>query len=124
MRPCGGTGELRVQNVVNVAGTTSQLERVMDNEVLGHLFLSYSHTDKPYMLMFRKHLGGMLLNKNVQVWSDQDISKGTGWESFLMGNGAQASSALVLATPDYLISPWCRLELKQLAAASRAGNLR
>jgi serine/threonine protein kinase len=96
----------------------------MDNEVLGHLFLSYSHTDKPYMLMFRKHLGGMLLNKNVQVWSDQDISKGTGWESFLMGNVAQASSALVLATPDYLISPWCRLELKQLAAASRAGNLR
>ena len=95
----------------------------MDSEILGHLFVSYSHVDKPYMLIFRKHLKGMLLNK-VQVWSDQEISKGTEWEAFLKGNLNQASSAVVLATPDYLISPWCRHELKQLAAARRARRLR
>ena len=67
----------------------------MDSEILGHLFVSYSHADKPYMLIFRKHLKGMLLNK-VQVWSDQEISKGTEWELFLKGNLNQASSAVVL----------------------------
>jgi hypothetical protein len=96
---------------------------VMDSEIVGHLFVSYSHADKPYMLIFRKHLQGMLLNK-MQVWSDQDISKGTEWESLLKGNLHQASSAVVLATPDYLISPWCRHELKQLAAARRDRRLR
>jgi hypothetical protein len=95
----------------------------MDSEILGHLFVSYSHADKPYMLIFRKHLKGMLLNQ-MQVWSDQEISKGTEWESFLKGNLNQASSAVVLATPDYLISPWCRRELKQLAAACHARRLR
>lgn len=95
----------------------------MNNEILGHLFISYSHTDKPYMLTFRKHLQGMLRNK-MQVWSDLDISKGTEWESLLKGNLNQASSALVLATPDYLVSTWCRLELKQLADAHRTRRLR
>jgi hypothetical protein len=71
----------------------------MDSEPVGHLFISYSHADKPYMLIFRKHLMGMLLNK-MQVWSDQNISKGTEWESLLKGNLNQASSAVVLATPE------------------------
>jgi serine/threonine protein kinase len=95
----------------------------MDSEILGHLFVSYSHADKSHMLVFRKHLKGMLLNK-VQIWSDQEISKGTEWKSFLKDNLNQASSAVVLATPDYLISPWCRHELKQLAAARRSRRLR
>jgi hypothetical protein len=75
------------------------------------------------MLIFRKHLTGMLLNK-VQVWSDKDISKGTDWDSLLKGNLTLATSALILATPDYLISTWCRYELQQLSAAKRAGLLR
>src|SRR5262245_3561820 len=95
----------------------------MDGEIPGHLFVSYSHADQSDMLIFRQHLTGMLLNK-VQVWSDQDISKGTDWDSLLKSNLNLATSALVLATPDYLIASWCRNELRQLSAAQRAGRLR
>jgi serine/threonine protein kinase len=96
---------------------------IVDKEILGHLFISYSHLDRSYMRMFRKHLQGMLRDR-MQVWSDQEISKGAGWESLLKGNLTQAASALVLASPDYLVSPWCRRELKELANAHRGGRLR
>jgi hemoglobin-like flavoprotein len=36
----------------------------------------------------------------------------------------QANAALVLATPDYLVSPWCRKELKELVGEYRARRLR
>jgi hemoglobin-like flavoprotein len=95
----------------------------MDGEIQGHLFVSYSHADQSDMLIFRKHLRGMLLNK-VQVWSDQDLSKGNDWDSLLKSNLNIATSGLVFATPDYLISSSCRYELQQLSAAKRAGRLR
>lgn len=95
----------------------------MTIETLGRLFISYSHSDKSYMSIFKKHLQGMLLNR-VQVWSDQDISQGVDWDTFLRGNLDLASSALVLASSDYLISQWCREELKELAAAQRGKRLR
>jgi hemoglobin-like flavoprotein len=95
----------------------------MTDEALGHLFVSYSHVDRPQMLRFRKHLKGMLLGR-MQVWSDHDITKGSSWESLLEGSLTQANAALVLATPDYLVSPWCRKELKELAGAYRAQRLR
>ena len=95
----------------------------MDNGIQGHLFVSYSHADQSDMLVFRQHLRGMLLNK-VQVWSDLDLSKGIDWNGLLKSNLNMATSALVFATPDYLISPWCRSELQQLSAAKRAGRLR
>jgi serine/threonine protein kinase len=95
----------------------------MRDDTPSQLFVSYSHPDQSDMLIFRKHLKGMLLDK-VQVWSDQDISTGTDWNLLLEGNLNLASSALVLATPDYLISSWCRYELQKLSAAKRAGRLR
>ena len=95
----------------------------MDRQTLGNLFVSYCHADESDMLVFLKHLKGMLLDK-VQVWSDNNIPKGTTWESFLKDNLNLASSALVLVTPDYLISSWCRFELQQLAVAHGAQRLR
>jgi hemoglobin-like flavoprotein len=92
-------------------------------ESAGQLFVSYSHPDKSDMLIFRKHLTGMLLNE-VEVWSDQDISKGAVWDSLLKGSLNRSNSALILASPDYLISSWCRLELQQLSTAKHAGRLR
>jgi hypothetical protein len=96
----------------------------MDSDFQGHLFVSYSHPDRSDMLIFRKHLTGMLLNNKVKVWSDQDISKGADWHYLLNGNINIANAALVLATPDYLVSSWCRYELKELSDAKRQGRLR
>jgi serine/threonine protein kinase len=95
----------------------------MESEKSSHLFVSYAHDDESDMFAFRKHLRGMLHNE-ADVWSDLDISKGAIWESILTGSLNQANSALVLASPDYLISSWCRAELQQLSEAKRAGRLR
>jgi serine/threonine protein kinase len=90
----------------------------MHTHPLGNLFVSYSHADKASMLAVRKHLQGILFDR-VQVWTDDDIPEGLGWDAFLMKNLDAASSALVLASPDYLVSSWCRKELRHLAAAYR-----
>jgi hemoglobin-like flavoprotein len=92
-------------------------------EILGRLFISYSHIDKSHMSVFKKHLEGMLRNK-VEVWSDDDISKGVDWDVILRDNLHLASSALILASADYLVSSWCREELEQLVAAQRAQRVR
>lgn len=88
----------------------------------GSLFISYSHLDQAWMQVFRKHLRGMLMDR-CKVWTDEDIPPGTTWEDELLGNLKQAGAGLVLASPDYLVSPWCRRELKALHAARNKGRL-
>jgi len=88
----------------------------------GSIFISYSHLDQVWMQAFKKHLHGMLMGR-CQVWTDEDISPGTTWEQTLLGNLSQAAAAVVLASPDYLVSPWCRRELKSLADARRSRQL-
>src|SRR3954451_948001 len=88
----------------------------------GSLFISYSHIDRPWMQEFKKHLNGILMDV-CRVWTDEDISAGTTWEEALLGNLEQAAAGLVLVSPDYLVSPWCRRELKLLADARKSQQL-
>jgi serine/threonine protein kinase len=86
------------------------------------LFISYSHVDQAWMQALQKHLRGMLMDR-CRVWTDEDIPAGSTWEDVLMGQLKQASAGLVLASPDYLVSPWCRRELKTLLEALKSGRL-
>ena len=95
----------------------------MEQESAGHLFVSYLHVDVSVMQMFRKHLQGMLRGR-VQIWSDQGIARGAEWETIIKGSMTQANAAFVLASPDYLISQWCREELKALTEAYHSRRLR
>src|SRR5262249_48958881 len=76
-----------------------------------------------HMLQFRKHLEGLLFEKAV-VWSDQAIRRGERWENSLRARLKHADAALVLVTPDYLASSWCRRELSIVVAEQKAGRLR
>jgi serine/threonine protein kinase len=86
------------------------------------LFISYSHVDQAWMQAVQKHLRGTLMDR-CRVWTDEDIPAGSTWEDVLVGQLKQASAGLVLASPDYLVSPWCRRELKALLAALKSGRL-
>ena len=86
------------------------------------LFISYSHTDTLWMHAFKKHLNGILMDR-CRIWTDEDISAGATWEDRLLGNLRHAAAGLVLVSPDYLVSPWCRRELKSLAEARRSNRL-
>jgi len=88
----------------------------------GALFISYSHQDAAWMEQAKQHLQG-LLHERCLVWTDGEIPPGSSWEHKLLANLNQASAALVLASPDYLVSPWCRRELKQLHRMRKGGQL-
>jgi serine/threonine protein kinase len=88
----------------------------------GSLFISYSHVDTRWMHGFKKHLNG-ILRDCCRIWTDEDIPAGTTWEERLLGNLQQAAAGLVLVSPDYLVSPWCRRELKSLADARKRNQL-
>jgi serine/threonine protein kinase len=123
----GKAGKARIFAPVREASGESRLIFLtgarVEHETTGHLFISYSHVDASVMQMFRKHLQGMLRGR-MQIWSDQGILRGSEWESLLKGSLSQANAALVLASPDYLISKWCRDELKALDQAHREQRLR
>ncbi|MBS0151383.1 MAG: TIR domain-containing protein [Nitrospira sp.] len=80
---------------------------------IADIFISYSHTSKKHMLIFRKHLEGLLFRK-ATIWCDQDIPRGEKWEINLQAALNKADAALILVTPDYLASEWCRRELAQI----------
>lgn len=88
----------------------------------GSLFISYSHADTPWMQHVKRHLEGMLLGR-CKVWTDEDIAAGTTWQDTLLGQLRQAAAGLVLVSPEYLVSPWCRRELASMAEAHRLGRL-
>lgn len=88
----------------------------------GSLFISYSHADTPAMQRVKRHLEGMLHGR-CKVWTDEDIATGNTWQDTLLGQLRQAAAGLVLVSPDYLVSPWCRRELASLAEARRLGRL-
>ncbi|MBL8329046.1 MAG: TIR domain-containing protein [Rubrivivax sp.] len=88
----------------------------------GSLFISYSHADTAWMQLFKRHLQGML-RERCHIWTDEEIAPGTTWLQSLEGSLHGASAGLVLASPDYLISDWCRAELAALAEALRRRKL-
>ena len=89
----------------------------------GALFISYSHTDRRWMNLVRTHLEGALRGRDITVWTDRSIRPGTPWQAVLEGAAGSARHGLVLASPEYLVSEWCRRELADLAARHRDGKI-
>jgi serine/threonine protein kinase len=85
----------------------------METQGYASIFISYSHQDRPWMEVFRKELKAALYGK-ATVWCDQDIDGGSDWQGRLALELHRADVALILATSDYLISPWCRRELQYI----------
>jgi len=88
----------------------------------GALFISYSHADRRWMQAIRTHLEGAM-QARCRVWTDRNIKPGSTWESVLLTALKGAGTALVLASPEYLVSEWCRRELASLHAARMKGDL-
>src|SRR5262249_9575335 len=87
------------------------------------LFISYSHTDSSWMEIFRKELQAALFGR-AKVWCDQGIGEGAQWQSQLTQELRRCDVALVLVTSDYLISPWCRGELRFIEQKAREKQIK
>jgi serine/threonine protein kinase len=96
-----------------------------DDESTGYarVFISYSHSDTPWMERFRRELNAALFKK-ATVWCDKDIDRGTDWENRLDVELDRADVALVLATTEYLQSSWCRKELEYVCSKFKEKRIR
>lgn len=96
----------------------AKLAKSKDAAGFASIFMSYSHIDTQWTQLFRKELRGALFNR-ADVWTDADIGGGSDWSDRLNNELARAKVALILASPDYLESAWCRKELEYIGAKFR-----
>lgn len=89
----------------------------------GALFISYSHVDRQWMRALRTHLEGALRDGGYEIWTDNNIRPGQTWEEVLGTALKGSGAALVLASPDYLVSEWCQRELTMLRTMHAKGHL-
>lgn len=73
-----------------------------------HVFVSYSHLDEPLRVDFAKHLSVLQSVGLVDVWHDGRISPGEDWRSAIEASMNEADLIVLLVTPDFLASPFCR----------------
>ncbi|MEV4515761.1 toll/interleukin-1 receptor domain-containing protein [Dactylosporangium sp. NPDC049525] len=76
---------------------------------MGHVFISYSSTDRPYVVQLVKHLTAARL----PVWYDQTIEAGEDFEAAIAA-AVEASSVVVpVLSPASVGSKWVRWEVQR-----------
>jgi hypothetical protein len=93
---------------------------VVRNEV----FVSYSHADEKWKDRLLMHLAPLIREGNIHVWHDGLIQTGAKWESEIEQALARARIAVLLATPEFLASPFITSkEMPKILAGSADGGL-
>lgn len=87
------------------------------------VFICYSHRDDPYRRDLETHLAG--LQGLLEVWSDRHIEAGLEWDKTIGERLETADIFLLLISPDFLASEFCReRELKRAMERHEAGKAR
>jgi len=74
------------------------------------VIISYSHEDSRWCAMFEKHLGALVPEKLLRIWSDQMLRVGEYWYDSIVEAIESADVAILLVSADYLASDFIRLE--------------
>ena len=72
------------------------------------IFISYSHKDEGLRQELEKHLTELKRQENVEIWSDEQIRPGEELDSVIQKELEQADIILLLISPDFLASTYCR----------------
>lgn len=108
-----------------------QGESLSETEYDANIFLSYRHQDNDYLdnaiLDFVKNLSQAYeyqTGRKLRLFTDQDISWGSDWQSILDANLTKANILFAAVTPMYLKSEACRKELLEFdtRASKHSGN--
>ena len=88
------------------------------------LFYSYAHADEALREQLEQHLQlledqGLLLS-----WHDRQIEEGSDWQHALNEHLEHASIILLLISPDFLTSNYCRKEMQRALERQQAGEAR
>lgn len=85
------------------------------------IFCSYSHTDAVYQKELAEHLKTLELEGLIQQWNDRMISAGAEWHNVIDENLRNADIVLLLLSPGFIASGYCRdVELRLALERHRA----
>ncbi len=89
------------------------------------IFISYSHKDEKWKDALQRQLQVLQLHADFKVWDDRQIEMGDGWLKEIESAIAVAKVAILLVSPDFLISEFvCRQEIPKFLARRSEDGLR
>ena len=72
------------------------------------IFISYAHKDEELRQELEKHLAELERQKIVTTWSDEQIRPGEELDNAIQKELERADIILLLVSPDFLASTYCR----------------
>ena len=95
----------------------------MDSPV--EVFISYAHEDERYREQLGAHLGQMRNEGIISEWHDREIVAGKEWAGEIDKHIEIAQIILLLVSPDFLASEYCReIEMRRAMERHEAGEAR
>jgi TIR domain len=89
------------------------------------LFYSYSHEDEALRKKLETHLSSLEAERVIGGWHDRRIEAGTEWDGVISRNLEEAGIILLLVSPDFLASRYCRdVEIARAMERHEAGTAR
>ena len=89
------------------------------------VFVSYSHKDEELRRELDVQLGVLRRQGEINAWHDRKIAAGSDWKSEIDSRLAGAQIVLLLISPDFVDSDYCRdVEVRQAIAREQEGKAR
>jgi internalin A len=85
-------------------------------------FISYAHKDETLRVELDTHLKLLQVTGELDVWHDRSIAPGEKWEGTINENLERADVVLLLLSPDFIASDYCRKEMEIALQREAAGQ--
>jgi internalin A len=87
-------------------------------------FISYAHKDETLRVELDTHLKLLQVTGELDAWHDRGIAPGEKWEGKINENLQRADIVLLLLSPDFIASDYCRKEMEIALQREAAGEIR
>ena len=87
-------------------------------------FISYAHKDEPLRAELDTHLKLLQVTGELDAWHDRSITPGEKWEGQINDNLQRTDIVLLLLSPAFIASDYCRKEMEIALQREAAGQTR